>query len=447
MISHKHRFIFIHIPKTGGTSIEEALRDETCQLLPGEWDRGRVRHTPLNHLTLQEVADYAILTPAQFKSYFKFCFVRNPWDRLVSEIFCPWMSPWFKDMPVDQRIRRACELAVTPTGIANHLRVQQAFIHAAGLEMDFIGRFEHLEEDFGQLCRLLGINVALPHLNRSAHRPYQEYYDDETQALVAATYRQDIDAFQYKFGEVSSGLVVGRATERAVDERTTQFNANQKITAYRLVNQPAPLQPAAEERAWIKRDETFAANLTFRSANRQGWQLCCPAAFEATWNGGPNAEDIELRLAVNATAQPAFVQSNLGEGRLTFYPGYQFKTANEQLLWVRGPLNAAKDGLYPLEQIVDASVLPCTVALHWQFTCPHQTIHFEAGEPFATLLLYPQTGREKVNIEVVPLDDSEDTYVQTFQQMSDAPALQNLFQRLGASPAELPEQRPIRKER
>lgn len=78
MISHKHRFIFIHISKTAGTSIQTVLRDETCQLLPTEWDRERVRHAPLNHLTLQEVVDYGILTPAQLKSYFKFCFVRNP---------------------------------------------------------------------------------------------------------------------------------------------------------------------------------------------------------------------------------------------------------------------------------------------------------------------------------------------------------------------------------
>lgn len=107
MISHKHKFIFIHIPKTAGTSIEEALRDESCQLLPNEWDHGRISHTPLNYLTLQELVDYGLLTPAQLKSYFKFCFVRNPWDRLISEIFCRWMSPWFNELTVGQRIRLA----------------------------------------------------------------------------------------------------------------------------------------------------------------------------------------------------------------------------------------------------------------------------------------------------------------------------------------------------
>ena len=111
MISHKHKFIFIHIPNTAGTSIEKALYDESCQLLPGEWDYDRARYAPLNHLTLQELVDSALLTPAQLQSYFKFCFVRNPWDRLVSEIFSRWLSPWFKDLAVEERIRRGCEWA------------------------------------------------------------------------------------------------------------------------------------------------------------------------------------------------------------------------------------------------------------------------------------------------------------------------------------------------
>jgi hypothetical protein len=432
MISHKHRFIFIHIPKTAGTSIEEALRDESCQLLPGEWDHGRVHHTPLNHLTLQEVADYGMLTPAQLKSYFKFCFVRNPWDRLVSEIFCPWMSPWFKELPVDQRIRRACELATTTNGIGNHLRLQQDFVDADGLPMDFVGRFEHLDEDFDQLCRLLGIEAALPHRNRSAHRPYQEYYDEQTQALAAATYRRDIEAFQYQFGEASGGRMAVQERQRNVDERASKGNGNRIITAYPLVDKPAPLQPAAETVALL----STAVAAERANANRQGWQLCCPVAFEATWNGGPKAEDIEIRLAEDATAQPAFVQSNLGEGLLTFYPGYQFKTADDHLLWVRGPVNAPKAGLSPLESLVDASLLPCAVAIDWQFTRPHQTIHFAAGEPFATLLLYPKAGLEAVRVEMMQADAGEQDYAQAFQQMIAAPALQTLFQRLGAGAVE-----------
>jgi hypothetical protein len=250
MISHKHRFIFIHIPKTAGTSIEEVLRDETCQLRSREWDKARVPHTPLNHLTLQELADYGTLTPAQLRSYFKFCFVRNPWDRLISEIFCPWISPGFGALTVDQRIRWACELAKTTTGIGNHLRLQQDFLHADGLQMDFIGRFEHLEADFGHLCRLLGIDVALPHLNRSAHRPYQEYYDTETHALTAATYRRDIDALHYRFGKASrrSLALVGphRAVGRRVSTRPKTFG--QSPTHWHVVRRV--MHALAKPRGW-----------------------------------------------------------------------------------------------------------------------------------------------------------------------------------------------------
>lgn len=217
MISHKHKFIFIHISKTAGTSIETVLRDESCQLLPGQWDTARIRHTPLNHLTLQELVDYNGLTPAQLKSYFKFCFVRNPWDRLISEIYCRWMSPWFRDLTTEERIRRACAFAKEPTGVANHLRPQQDFVSAAGLAMDFIGRFEYLEADFAYLCHLLGIATALPHLNRSTRDTYQTYYTAETQALVAATYQRDIAAFHYEFDAASSGHGAARQAHEQVD--------------------------------------------------------------------------------------------------------------------------------------------------------------------------------------------------------------------------------------
>ncbi|RIK39425.1 MAG: hypothetical protein DCC55_18100 [Chloroflexi bacterium] len=326
---------------------------------------------------------------------------------------------------MEQRIRRACELAATPPGIANHLLPQKDFVTADNLQMDFIGRFEHLDEDFGQLCRLLGIEATLPHRNRSAHRPYQEYYDTETQALVAATYRRDIDAFHYTFGGETNGRAAVRAIPPKVDAPMNKYNQNRIITAYPLHDRPVPLQPVAEESE--PGQDPAPATLNFAGA---GWQICCPVAFAATWHGGSKPEDIEIHLAGDATAQPAFVQSNLGEGLLTFYPGYQFKTAGEHQLWVRGPLNALQDGLAPLESLVDASLLPATVAVHWQFTRPHQTISFAAGEPFATLLLYPKHSPAALTVEVVEADAGEDAYVQLFQEMVAAPGLQALFQRL-----------------
>lgn len=227
MISHKHRFIFIHISKTAGTSMETVLRDESCQLLPNQWDTARMPHTPLNHLTLQELVDYNILTPAQLNSYFKFCFIRNPWDRLISEIFCRWMSPWFRDLTTEERIRRACKLATDPTGLANHLRPQLDFISATGLTMDFIGRFEYLEEDFAYLCHLLGLPGTLPHLNRTARDAYQSYYTAETQALATATYQRDIDAFHYEFSAMPAEHGAVRQAYEQVDAHLTRITTPQ----------------------------------------------------------------------------------------------------------------------------------------------------------------------------------------------------------------------------
>jgi len=211
-----------------------------------------------------------------------------------------------------------------------------------------------------------------------------------------------------------------------------------KITAYPLYEHAAPLQPASDERAWTQAHEAVYANLSLGSANRQGWALLCPMAFEATWNGGPNAEDIAIRIDTPDGDAPAFVQSQLGAGLLTLYPGYQFKTQDEQFLWVRGPINAPKDGIYPLECLVDAAVLPCTVTIHWQFTRPNHTIRFEQGEPFATILPYPKSDAETMTVEGVQLDvDTDlDAYEQAFQQMIDSAAVQSLFHRLGATAAQ-----------
>lgn len=218
-----------------------------------------------------------------------------------------------------------------------------------------------------------------------------------------------------------------------------------KIKAYSLYDHAVVLQPAAAsansgeppEKARVKTNPALDEELAYATADRQGWHLLCPVAFSATWNGGARPEDIEIRWeSADVAAELAFVQSQLGEGLLTFYPGYQFKTEGESALWVRGPINAPKDGLHPLEYVADASLLPCTVTIRWQFTCPQHTIRFAAGEPFATLLPYPKSDLGPVKVEVMPVAESEDAYAQAFQAMVDNPTLHSLFQRLGAPSAE-----------
>lgn len=168
------------------------------------------------------------------------------------------------------------------------------------------------------------------------------------------------------------------------------------------------------------------------------WELACPVGFEATWNGGPRPEDIEIRIDGASADQPVFVQSRHGHGILTFHSGCQFKTEAPHVLWVGGPLRAPKDGLAPLESLADAALLPCTVAVHWQFTRPNHTVRFAAGEPFARLLLYPKDAPNAATLEIVPRAEDAAAGANAFREMVDTDALGDLFQRLAGTAAATP---------
>jgi len=91
-----------------------------------------------------------------------------------------------------------------------------------------------------------------------------------------------------------------------------------------------------------------------------------------------------------------------------------------------------------MECLVDTSLLPCTVVIHWQFTHPNHTIRFEAGEPFCTILPYPKPSSARFSdnftLAVVQVDAAVEAYAHALQQMVGDPALQALFLRLGATP-------------
>ncbi|HSG39802.1 MAG TPA: DUF6065 family protein [Thermoanaerobaculia bacterium] len=187
-----------------------------------------------------------------------------------------------------------------------------------------------------------------------------------------------------------------------------------KITAYPLYGHSATLQLSPEGK---------------------GWDFLCPCAFEVIWHGGSGAGDVEIRLAENLPGTVDFVQSLQGEGLLTFYPGYQCKTEAEHALWVRGPINASKDGAIPLESVIDTSILPGTLTVHWRLTRPGQTLRFEAGEPFCTILPYPKAGLDDVTVEVMQLTGGMDDYERALESLAESQGLESVFKRLSAGDA------------
>jgi len=202
MISYHYKYVFIHITKTGGSSIEKALVDDSQIFRSNKWRyEGKVFNAPLNHLTWKQILRSQALNKYQQSRFHKFTFVRNPWDRVISECFCPHIQGVYKSCEtITDRIKRVCELSIK--GHAAHFLPQVNYIDEC---CDIVvGKFEQLSDEFQKICDIVRVsNVTLNHTNKGIkqreRKPYQFYYDKDTIDLVKNTYRQDIDRFEYSF--------------------------------------------------------------------------------------------------------------------------------------------------------------------------------------------------------------------------------------------------------
>jgi hypothetical protein len=122
-------------------------------------------------------------------------------------------------------------------------------------------------------------------------------------------------------------------------------------------------------------------------ANSQGWELLLDQPFEATWNGGAAAGDIEIAFpGERPSPLPA---SHFGQGILTFQVGYLFETEESYNLWVMGPINSRKDGVTALSGVIETDWIPYSFTMSWMFTRPG-TVRFEKNEPFCHFLPIPR---------------------------------------------------------
>ena len=218
-VSHAYRTIFVHIPKTAGTSVEAVLGMHGDKLDIGirpyfnqQVDHERLYGRNLQHLTAAELKRL-LHQDGVFDRYFKFSIVRNPWDRLVSVL--AWSDQkWAKGQQLstdefETALRKLHDLFVAsqetsrPMWVPPHLRPQSSFVmdESRGSLVDFIARYERLSLDWDVICERIGIRTALPLRMRSYHRGYQDYYTADSRAWVAEIYAKDIDAFGYAFGQ------------------------------------------------------------------------------------------------------------------------------------------------------------------------------------------------------------------------------------------------------
>jgi hypothetical protein len=204
IISHRHRFIFFAVPRTATHSMRRALRphlgeeDWEQQMLNGAQALPFPELAALGHGHIGYRRLRAHLTAEMLDGYFKFAFVRNPFDRFVSA--CSFLNRGNGDFPgretacMKRLVRRA------PFRRRVLIAPQSDLLTGEddAISMDFVGRFETLQASFDQVCARIGIApVELPAENASDNIDYARYYDGELRDWAAAFYRRDFELFEY----------------------------------------------------------------------------------------------------------------------------------------------------------------------------------------------------------------------------------------------------------
>ena len=210
LISHSRRFAFIHVPKTRGSSVFMALKphaDRVDDYWVNRWLAGVCVH--VNHLAPWRYKKFrphvaaSVLEswlPAEvFAGLFKFAFVRNPWDLLVSSYH------YLLGKPRHRRSRLVRSLPSFAHYVEYEIRrghlLQSGMLcdRRGRLLMDFVGRYESLGADFALICRRIGIDAPLPRVNAGHRGDYRSYYPPPLAARVAEAFAPDIERFGYAF--------------------------------------------------------------------------------------------------------------------------------------------------------------------------------------------------------------------------------------------------------
>jgi len=186
--------IFIHTPKCAGVSVSKALYGN----LAG------------GHTTLEEYLN--VFEPRHINTYFKFTFVRNPWDRLVSAYYFLKKGGWgvedatFFKQELEQynTFEEFVENWLNEENIWKFHHVFRPQSHYIldkhnKVKLDFIGRLENITEDFDYICKKIGVNCQLEQANQSSHANYRLCYNKHTADIVGRVYAKDIELLQYKF--------------------------------------------------------------------------------------------------------------------------------------------------------------------------------------------------------------------------------------------------------
>lgn len=206
LISDSHQFVFVHIRKAAGTSLRQILERVSLPKNNHWWNKLLSRNGfPIDyHKFSFRKHDPLIMAErsmpeALFETYHKFAFVRNPWDRLVSEY------EYIKTQATHSRHKKL--MAMTFEQYIEYQGKRPAAFQFSALALkngelgvDHIGRFEQLDDSLADISRRIDLDCTqIPHINKLKKAPYQSYYTDNSAQRVAELWHKDIEAFDYQF--------------------------------------------------------------------------------------------------------------------------------------------------------------------------------------------------------------------------------------------------------
>lgn len=203
ILSHRYKFLFIHPAKTGGTSVELAFCELTNTPFKQTYENDELSVVEnCKHSSARELRN--IIGDEIWNNYFKVGFVRNPYERLLSDFSMhqqmqqdhPWLKRDWQRYPDFRSFLEAVR--------NEQVRVPQEYLCSmladdkGRLLVDFVGRFERLQDDFNYVCDRIGLpRTELPRVSTSRHGSWEGYYTADTRAAVARYSRMDFERFGY----------------------------------------------------------------------------------------------------------------------------------------------------------------------------------------------------------------------------------------------------------
>ena len=232
MISHKHKFVFVHVPKAAGQSVEKFFLEKEgsswenrADFLLKANDDPTLGPPRLAHLTATEYVSKKHITASEYQEYFTFSIIRNPWSRVLSfykylgfaevTTFDNFVCKYLEDVYQNEYwfLRPQCDFIYDKNGT---------------LQVDFLGKMENLKKDFPLICEKLHIkSEQLPHYNSSPEKritrkglklimqyptllldvfkskgkqkSYKDAYSEKAKEIVGRLYKDDIEKLDYRF--------------------------------------------------------------------------------------------------------------------------------------------------------------------------------------------------------------------------------------------------------